>query len=369
MDFATAISLGVDALSPVIGFATKHHDRKQNLKDSKSLMKYQQELGIENWKMQNEYNLPSNQKERMMMAGYNPLMFSPNGDPVSMQSVGLGSSPDSSAGTANALTAIATMANLRNQAQLTKSQVDVNKSIEQKNSSDAYKSAEEGALLAKQNIDYIAKRDIDWSKSQAETTLALSAAAQNEANIGKISAQTNVAKKQAEFIDASMSDIYSQIKTREQLATAQVKKLHSAMAVDFANAAAAHAQAGYYVQQTALGKQLEEFNVNYNTAQLEKITEETNKLIAEGAKLVQDGVTAQKLAEYYQKRIDNLDMSDREKAAIQYNLNQDAQMGRMVTKALPFAGFYDAVKTIGTQSIKSSNPVYEFSLPSTSLDY
>ena len=39
---------------------------------SKSLMRYQNNLNIQNWKMQNEYNLPKNQMQRYLDAGLNP---------------------------------------------------------------------------------------------------------------------------------------------------------------------------------------------------------------------------------------------------------------------------------------------------------
>ncbi len=41
-------------------------------KNSKSLMRYQNNLNIQNWKMQNEYNLPKNQMQRYLDAGLNP---------------------------------------------------------------------------------------------------------------------------------------------------------------------------------------------------------------------------------------------------------------------------------------------------------
>ena len=39
---------------------------------SKSLMRYQNDLNIQNWKMQNEYNSPKNQMQRYLDAGLNP---------------------------------------------------------------------------------------------------------------------------------------------------------------------------------------------------------------------------------------------------------------------------------------------------------
>lgn len=46
---------------------------------SKSLAKYQNDLAIKNWQMQNEYNLPVNQVQRLRDAGLNPYLMYGNG--------------------------------------------------------------------------------------------------------------------------------------------------------------------------------------------------------------------------------------------------------------------------------------------------
>lgn len=45
---------------------------RQSYRYSKKLMAYQNQLNLQNWKMQNEYNLPINEKNRWLSAGINP---------------------------------------------------------------------------------------------------------------------------------------------------------------------------------------------------------------------------------------------------------------------------------------------------------
>lgn len=47
--------------------------RKQQMSDSKAMMQYQNDLNMQNWQMQNEYNTPAAQLQRYQDAGINPL--------------------------------------------------------------------------------------------------------------------------------------------------------------------------------------------------------------------------------------------------------------------------------------------------------
>lgn len=64
--------IATTALQGLAGlFGAQGSDRRA-LKNQKALMAYQNNLAIENWKLQNEYNLPSAQMERLTSAGLNP---------------------------------------------------------------------------------------------------------------------------------------------------------------------------------------------------------------------------------------------------------------------------------------------------------
>lgn len=60
------INLGTSALNGLLSFGMAH---------------YQNKLAIENWKMQNEYNLPKNQMARFAEAGLNPNLIYGSGNP------------------------------------------------------------------------------------------------------------------------------------------------------------------------------------------------------------------------------------------------------------------------------------------------
>lgn len=67
---------------------------KQAYKYQAKLMDYQNRLNIENWNMQNEYNLPSNQMQRYKDAGLNPnLIYGQSNSSSALPSVSPGTSP------------------------------------------------------------------------------------------------------------------------------------------------------------------------------------------------------------------------------------------------------------------------------------
>lgn len=62
-------SAGVTALGNLFGAIGAD---KREMKNKMKIMDYQNNLAIQNWKMQNEYNLPVNQMRRLLDAGLNP---------------------------------------------------------------------------------------------------------------------------------------------------------------------------------------------------------------------------------------------------------------------------------------------------------
>lgn len=71
-----AIGAGISAVTSGLSGA---FGAKLNFRQTRNLMKYQNEMNQQNWMMQNEYNLPVNQMSRLMDAGINPALIGADG--------------------------------------------------------------------------------------------------------------------------------------------------------------------------------------------------------------------------------------------------------------------------------------------------
>lgn len=69
---ALAVGAGIAAGYAGASLLSSSIGNKKTYKYSKKLMAYQNELNLENWRLQNEYNLPINEKNRWLSAGINP---------------------------------------------------------------------------------------------------------------------------------------------------------------------------------------------------------------------------------------------------------------------------------------------------------
>lgn len=111
---AAGIAAGASAL---LGAGSSLMSAKLNFRQTRNLMKYQNQLNQENWMMNNEYNSPLNQRSRLLEAGINPNLA---GDGMAQTSpigdAGLGSAPgvDLGAGLPGAQDAFGAMAGLDN---------------------------------------------------------------------------------------------------------------------------------------------------------------------------------------------------------------------------------------------------------------
>lgn len=65
---------GVSAIQSAINGTVANVNAKANYKYQKRLTAYQNQLARENWQMENEYNLPVNQVQRLRDAGINPAL-------------------------------------------------------------------------------------------------------------------------------------------------------------------------------------------------------------------------------------------------------------------------------------------------------
>ena len=69
----SAINAGIGAVAGAITAGVQH-------KYNKKMADYQNDINIENWNLQNEYNSPANQRKRLEEAGINPAaVFGSNG--------------------------------------------------------------------------------------------------------------------------------------------------------------------------------------------------------------------------------------------------------------------------------------------------
>lgn len=74
-----AIGAGAGLLGDAVSYFTNKGSAKEQFKRNKQLMALQNQYNVENWRMQNEYNLPANQRSRLRAAGINPDLLYQNG--------------------------------------------------------------------------------------------------------------------------------------------------------------------------------------------------------------------------------------------------------------------------------------------------
>ncbi|WGL30933.1 DNA pilot protein [Dipodfec virus UOA04_Rod_558] len=111
---AAGIAAGASAL---LGAGASVMSAKLNFRQTRNLMKYQNQLNQENWMMNNEYNSPLNQRSRLLEAGLNPNLASDGMAQTSpIGDAGLGSAPgvDLGAGLPGAQESFGAMAGLEN---------------------------------------------------------------------------------------------------------------------------------------------------------------------------------------------------------------------------------------------------------------
>lgn len=79
--------LAMKGLTSLAGGLFGLSEQDKQFEYSKELAKYQNDLNVENWKMQNEYNLPRNQMQRLREAGLNPNLVYGSGASTTASSV------------------------------------------------------------------------------------------------------------------------------------------------------------------------------------------------------------------------------------------------------------------------------------------
>ena len=82
-------AIGIEAANMALDYGFNLLTRKQQMRDQKELIDYQQDKQIDFWNMQNAYNDPSAQVSRLRAAGLNPAML--NGNSVNNTAGGLSS--------------------------------------------------------------------------------------------------------------------------------------------------------------------------------------------------------------------------------------------------------------------------------------
>ena len=78
-NFTVGQQIGINAASSAIGGVIGLANSALQHKYNKDLASYQNDINIQNWKMQNEYNSPVNQRKRLEDAGLNPSLMYGNG--------------------------------------------------------------------------------------------------------------------------------------------------------------------------------------------------------------------------------------------------------------------------------------------------
>lgn len=154
MDWGAAAGAAVSLMGNLIGSGMTNKrmraaQRRQH-EYAVDLMERQQQYNIENFNMENEYNSPLAQRERMKAAGLNPNFvdgLSPVVGQLDSPAVASGAAGEvAPSGLDNIANAAATFASIKRENDLAKSQIKLNESAKEKNIADANKAASDTAM-------------------------------------------------------------------------------------------------------------------------------------------------------------------------------------------------------------------------------
>lgn len=239
---AAGIAAGASAL---LGAGASVMSAKLNFRQTRNLMKYQNQLNQENWMMNNEYNSPLNQRSRLLEAGLNPNLASDGMAQTSpIGDAGLGSAPgvDLGAGLPGAQESFGAMAGLEN----TIADTELKKAL--KATEDALRSGKIELLGVE--ID-VSKWTANKSKAEIEKMAV---------EVEKFKAETDAIGQQLQMEWEQLTLDERRVKVEEALQQIQQDLADSKISRDtaevaqqwittYANAANANAQANLYTLQ------------------------------------------------------------------------------------------------------------------------
>lgn len=226
---AAAIGAGVNALGSLFS-------GNQNYKNTKKLMAYQNQMNIENWKMENQYNSPGAQMARLREAGLNPsLVYAGNTDNTG-GSIGT-SSPASMAGNIDlsqvGTSAVNTYMNAKlNQAQLENMQnqndaikAQINKTY-QETIREMLGNRRESAYLGsyKEMADLtVAAARANLEGTGIENMLRRTAIRLNDINLVKIGSEIDNLHRQGKAIDEGIAQQWTRLAIDRALANSNIE--------------------------------------------------------------------------------------------------------------------------------------------------
>lgn len=205
------LSSGIGAISSGIGSIFNAREASKNRKFQERMYKQQYQDSIDFWNMQNQYNLPSAQLERLKDAGLNPLLMYGDGGisgNIAQGTPQLPSAPKGAQASAN-LSAMVPLANLG----LLKAQKE---NIE----ADSMLKLNEAMKATSEKIKNL--QDVDWNretwalrKDQIAAEISLKAAYENTEVSKRNEIESNIAKATSE-IDLINAEISNKNRLTEQ---------------------------------------------------------------------------------------------------------------------------------------------------------
>lgn len=249
---AIAPAVGAAAISAggsILGSLLSGH---QNYSNTKKLMAYQNQMNIDNWKMENMYNSPGAQMARLREAGLNPSLVYSSGTDNTGGSIG-SSSPASMAGNVDYSQAIPSAVNTYFSAKMQEQQfknmqfqndfikAQINKQY-QESVGIALQNARESAFLGsypKIAALSIAQAEADLRGKSLSNTLYGQQANINDISMTKMAVEIDNLRKTGKSIDASVAQRWSEIAISRALANSNIevnKETKNKLIQDTANA-------------------------------------------------------------------------------------------------------------------------------------
>lgn len=231
MDFGVLGGHALDAVSSVVGGLFNANQARKNRAFQERMYEKEKADKIEFWKMQNEYDLPSAQLQRLKDAGMNPLLAYGQGGNVANTGSQL-STPSAPSGSAAQAQFHTNFGLAMQQAKLLKAQIaNVESDTEKKTQDallaaenvvktriDAEKSRQEGIGARNENMVFHERWQLNKEAMIAENNLKREYANTEVSKRNEIEAVCDNLDKQNEMID-------NQISNNDRLTTARIKEI------------------------------------------------------------------------------------------------------------------------------------------------
>lgn len=212
--------------SSLVGGIFSANQARKNRAFQERMYNKQVEDNINFWKMQADFNLPSAQLQRIKDAGLNPLLMYSNGgvSNVATSAPASATAPSGSQASYQFENPFAGFGLLSSQQRQIESQIDLNKSAENKNVAEALESAERTIKTREESDKIRSEAEYNWRSMKDRLFLNVAERRLKEAFANTEEWKVNEIKKTIESVDKNMEWVDAQINNANRITDQQIRE-------------------------------------------------------------------------------------------------------------------------------------------------